>query len=155
FEPIRFTDCLKNALGEPRHLEGIVTLERDSHGEYVGVRGVVRDVSERRQAELALKKQNEEYRLLFDSNPCPMYVCEEKTLAFVAVNQAAIDHYGYSREEFLGMTTLEMRTEDGAPALLGDFSNNPSLLNGSGSWKHKKKDGSIIDVDVNWHRLDF
>ena len=155
FEPIRFTDCLNNAFGELRHLEGIVTLERGSHGEYVGVRGVVRDVSERRRAEMALEKQNEEYRLLFDSNPCPMYVCEAETLAFVAVNQAAIDHYGYSREEFLEMTTLEMRTTEDVPALLGHIANNPLLTNGSGSWKHKKKDGSIIDVDVNWHRLDF
>src|SRR5262252_2617166 len=63
FEPVRFTDCLRNALGEMRHLEGIVTFERDSHGAYVGVRGVVRDVSERRHAELALQKQSEEYRL--------------------------------------------------------------------------------------------
>ena len=155
FEPIRFTDCLKNALGELRHLEGIVTLERDSHGEYVGVRGVVRDVSERRQAEIALEKQNDEYRLLFDSNPCPMYVCEEKTLAFVAVNQAAIDHYGYSREEFLEMTTLEMRPADDESALLGHIAASPLLRNGAGSWKHKKKDGTIIDVDVNWHKLDF
>src|SRR6185295_223326 len=106
---------LKNAEGELRHLEGIVTLACDSHGEYVGVRGVVRDVSERRQAEIALERQNAEYRLLFDSNPCPMYVCEAKTLAFVAVNQAAIDHYGYSREEFLEMTTLEMRTTADVP----------------------------------------
>jgi PAS domain S-box-containing protein len=155
FEPIRFTDCLKNSLGELRHLEGIVTLERDSHGAYVGVRGVVRDVSERRQAEIALEKQNQEYRLLFDSNPCPMYVCEEKTLAFVAVNKAAIDHYGYSREEFLEMTTLEMRTADDVPALLGHVTNTPLLRNGSGSWKQKKKDGSTIDVDVSWHKLDF
>ena len=78
FEPVRFTDCLRNALGEMRHLEGIVTFERDSHGAYVGVRGVVRDVSERRHAELALQKQNEGYRLLFDSNPCPIYVCDEE-----------------------------------------------------------------------------
>jgi PAS domain S-box-containing protein len=68
---------------------------------------------------MALEKQNEEYRLLFDSNPCPMYVCEAETLTFVAVNQAAIDHYGYSREEFLEMSTLEMRTTDDVPALLG------------------------------------
>lgn len=154
FEPIRFTDCLQNALGELRHLEGIVTLERDFHGEYVGVRGVVRDVSERRNAEIALEKQNEEYRLLFDSNPCPMYVCDEKTLAFLAVNQAAIDHYGYSREEFLTMTTLEIRPTDDVPALLEHLAAHVQH-NGSSRWTHKKKDGSIIDVDVNWHRLDF
>ena len=155
FEPIRFTDCLQNALGEPRHLEGIVTLERDSHGECVGVRGVVRDVSERRQAEIALEKQNEEYRLLFDSNPCPMFVCDQSSLALLAVNQAAIDHYGYTREEFLGMTTLEMRPADDVPALLGQATENPLLSNGCGSWKQKKKDGTVIDVDVNWHKLDF
>src|SRR5580765_4555377 len=51
FEPIRFTDCLKNALGEPRYLEGILTLERNPRGEFVGVRGVVRDITERRHAE--------------------------------------------------------------------------------------------------------
>src|SRR4029078_4918566 len=46
-------------------------------------------------------------------------------------------------------------TTDDVPALLGHNTRNPSLTNGSGSWRHKKKDGSIIDVDVNWHRLDF
>ena len=155
FEPIRFTDCLKNALGELRHLEGIVTLERDSHGEYVGVRGVVRDVSERRRAELALQKQNEEYRLLFDSNPCPMYVCDELMREFLAVNQAAIDHYGYSRDEFLKMTTLALSPAEGVPAFLAYASDDLRRQGGAGPWKHKKKDRSIIDVDVNWHKLDF
>ena len=153
FEPIRFTDCLPNALGELRHLEGIVTLERDSHGAYVGVRGVVRDVSERRQAELALQKQNEEYRLLFDSNPCPMYVCDDRMESFLAVNQAAIEHYGYFREEFLHMSTQSIRPADGVPPFLGD-PRDPRHY-GAGPWKHKKKDGSVIDVDLNWHKLDF
>src|SRR6266849_2901494 len=50
FEPVRFTNCVKNALGEPRYLEGIVTLERDAQGEFLGVRGVVRDVTEQQMA---------------------------------------------------------------------------------------------------------
>src|SRR5204863_1519993 len=111
-ESIRFTDCLKNALSEERYLEAIVTIERDTHGHNVAVRGVVRDVTDHRFAEVTLKKQNEEYRLLFESNPCPMYVCDERTLKFLAVNQSAIEHYGYSREEFLKMSAQDVRPAD-------------------------------------------
>jgi PAS domain S-box-containing protein len=244
FEPIRFTSCLKNALGELRYLEGLVSLERDSLGASLGVRGVVRDVTdqqttekalresegryrvvaetasdaimtidestkilfanpaaekifgypvsellgsslgrlipeysshlvnvggvnssapaqqqteckaisvsgrhhdghevpleisfgqvfadgkrvfttvvrditERQRAQAALEKQNEEYRILFESNPCPMYVCAENTLEFLAVNEAAVHHYGYSREEFLRMTALDIRPAEDVPA---------------------------------------
>jgi PAS domain S-box-containing protein len=156
FEPIRFTHCLNNALGEERHLEGIVTIERNSQGEGLAVRGVVRDVTERRHAEAALEKQSEEYRLLFESNPCPMYVCDENSLAFLAVNQAAVDHYGYSREEFLKMTVLDIRPREEVPGLLTYLAKQMrSEHQAAGTWRHQKKDGSVIDVDVNWHRLDF
>jgi PAS domain S-box-containing protein len=155
FEPIRFTHCLSNALGEERYLEGIVTIERNSQGEGLAVRGVVRDVTERRHAEAALEKQSEEYRLLFESNPCPMYVCDEKSLAFLAVNQAAVDHYGYSREEFLRMSALDIRPREEAPALLTYIAQHMASHDAAGTWKHQKKDGSVIDVDVNWHKLDF
>ena len=151
-EPIRFTDCLKNALGEERYLEAIVTIERDTHGHNVAVRGVVRDVTDHRFAEVTLKKQNEEYRLLFESNPCPMYVCDERTLKFLAVNQSAIEHYGYSREEFLKMSAQDVRPADASPAVFSgvDAADHAPLV-----WKHQKKDGTVIDVNVNWHRLDF
>ena len=155
FEPIRFTDHLKNALGEERYLEGIVTIDRDARGNSVAVRGVVRDVTDRRLAELTLEKQNEEYRLLFESNPCPMYLCDERTLAFLAVNQSAVDHYGYSREEFLQMTARDIRPESELPRLMSYLATNRSDRDASGVWKHQKKDGTIIDVNVNWHRLDF
>jgi PAS domain S-box-containing protein len=154
-EPIRFTECLKNALGEERYLEGIVTIERDSQGKGVAVRGVVRDVTDRRVFEIALKKQNEEYRLLFESNPCPMYVCDERSLAFLAVNQSAVDHYGYSREEFLQMTARQIRPADEVPTLLSYLEGNKDDRRAAGVWKHQKKNGVVIDVNVNWHRLDF
>jgi PAS domain S-box-containing protein len=155
FEPIRFTDSLNNALGEQRFLEGIVTLERDSRGDYIGLRAVVRDVTDRRQAERALEKQNQEYRLLFESNPCPMYVCDEQSLEFLAVNQAAIQHYGYSQEEFLQMTALDIRPKEDASALLSYVAANQKRHASAGAWKHRKKDGSIIEVDVSWQKLDF
>jgi PAS domain S-box-containing protein len=283
-EPIRFTSCLDNALGEMRYLEGIVSIERDSHGALLGVRGVVRDVTdqqlaekalresearyrvvaetasdaimtideatkilfanpaaekifgyrlselvgssltrlvpeysgdlyrngivdhpfdpserqvglkaisvpgvhkdgheipleisfgqvfidgqrvftavardvtERQRAEAALQKQNEEYRLLFDSNPCPMYVCAEDTLEFLAVNEAAVNHYGYSREEFLEMTVLDIRPPEDVPLLLSYVAEHQQRYDAAGDWKHRRKDGSLIDVEVNWQKLDF
>ncbi len=155
FEPIRFTECLKNALGELRYLEGIVTRERDPRGEYLEVRGVVRDVTDRKLAEAALAKQNDEYRLLFESNPFPMYVCDEQTLKFIAVNQAAINHYGYSLEEFLSMTASDIRPAEDVRAFLSYIESHPHRGDAAGVWKHRKKDGSLIDVEVNWHKLDF
>src|SRR5256714_2565621 len=155
FEPIRFTDCLHNALGEERYLEGIVTIERDSQDRSVGVRGVVRDVTDRRMAEGALQKQNEEYRLLFESNPCPMYVLDERTLAFLAVNQSAVNHYGYSREEFLNMSAQDIRPASDLPTLRSYLAQHPERNDSAGVWKHRKKDGTIIEVEVNWHKLDF
>lgn len=115
---------------------------------------VVRDVTERQRAEAALQKQNEEYRILFESNPCPMYVCAEGTLEFLAVNEAAVNHYGYSREEFLNMTVLDIRPTTDA-SLPVDADDNPENNYEGGVWKHRKKDGSIIDVYVNWQKLDF
>lgn len=155
FEPVRFTRCLKNALGEPRYLEGILTLDRDVGSQHAGVRAVLRDVTERQQAETALHKQAEEYRILFESNPCPMYVCDERTLDFLAVNDAAVKHYGYSRAEFLGMNARDIRPDEEVPALMAYVATTTPNRGEAGTWKHRKKDGTIIDVEVNWHNLDF
>jgi PAS domain S-box-containing protein len=116
---------------------------------------VVRDVTERQRAEAALQKQNEEYRILFESNPCPMYVCAEDSLEFLAVNEAAVKHYGYSRDEFLGMTVLDIRPAEDVDPLLSYMAEHQERNDHAGSWKHRKKDGSIIDVEVNWQKLDF
>ena len=155
FAPVRFTDEVKNASGENRFLEGIVTVERDAQGQCLGVRGVIRDVTDRRRAELALQKQNEEYRLLFEANPCPMYLCDEKTLAFVAVNRAAIDKYGYTYEEFLQRTIWDIRPAQDIPRLQSYLATQEDRHAAAGVWQHQKKDGTVIDVEVNWHKLDF
>jgi PAS domain S-box-containing protein len=154
FEPVRFTRCLKNALGEPRYLEGILTLDRDG-SPHAGVRAVLRDVTERQQAETALHKQAEEYRILFESNPCPMYVCDERTLDFLAVNDAAVKHYGYSRAEFLGMNARDIRPDEEVPALVAYVATTTANRGEAETWRHRKKDGTIIDVEVSWHKLDF
>jgi PAS domain S-box-containing protein len=100
-------------------------------------------------------KSEAEYRLLFETNPQPMYVCDEKTLAFLAVNDAAVRHYGYSREEFLAMSVKEIRPAEEVPALLNHIAKNTGTHDSAGEWLHRKKDGTVIDVEVTWHKLDF
>ena len=85
-----------------------------------GVVLVFRDVTLRRRAQRQLEESESRYRLLFESNPAPMWVYDARTLAFLAVNHAATAHYGYTREEFLGMTLRDIRPPEDVPALLAD-----------------------------------
>jgi PAS domain S-box-containing protein len=101
------------------------------------------------------ERSDDRYQLLFERNPLPMWVFDIATLRFLAVNDAAIRHYGYSREEFLGMTIKEIRPVEDIPALLADVSNNRSSPYVTSIWRHRKKDGTLIDVEVTSHEFQF
>jgi PAS domain S-box-containing protein len=117
--------------------------------------GFVRDITERTQAVQALRDSERQYRLLFDGNPHPMWVFDLETLSFLAVNEAAIQHYGYSREEFLGMTVKDIRPAEDVPTLLADIARGTTGVDLSGTWTHRKKDGTLIDVEITSHQLTF
>lgn len=114
-----------------------------------------RMIIDRAKAEQTLRESEERYRLLFESNPHPMWVYDLESLAFLAVNDAAVAHYGYSREEFLGMTIKDIRPRDDVPALLDNVSRVTPGLDMAGTWRHRKKDGTLIDVEITSHTLDF
>jgi PAS domain S-box-containing protein len=119
-----------------------------------------RDVTDRKQAEDSLRDSEQQYRLIFDGNPIPMWVFDQETLAFLEVNDAAIQHYGYSREEFLAMTLRDIRPPSEVPAML-EYAHKlvaeetPTKLGLAGVWVHRKKDGNLIDVEIKWSTISF
>jgi PAS domain S-box-containing protein len=118
----------------------------------------------RHSAEEALRDSEARYRLLFESNPHPMWVFDCETLAFLAVNRAAIAHYGYSEAEFLSMKITDIRPHQDINRLYQTLSRitaattDKSMTTGHnqvGVWKHRKKNGTLIDVEIVVHRLTF
>ena len=113
---------------------------------------VHRELRERRRAE-------ESYRLLFESNPHPMYVYDAASTGVVAVNDAALECFGYSREEFLALSVENLACERErerlrtATASVQDGSR--SGLTFSGVWRARRKDGSEIDVEMHHARPVF
>lgn len=110
---------------------------------------------ERAKFEQALKDSEERYRLLFECTPQPIWVYDEDSLAFLAVNESALGTYGYSREEFLSMTIKDIRSGEEVPALLIKTAagvDGPVLTS---PWRHKKKNGSVIYVEITSHPLQF
>ncbi|HLY62032.1 MAG TPA: PAS domain S-box protein [Terriglobia bacterium] len=110
---------------------------------------------EKRQAIEAHRRTEAEYRLLFDGNPHPMWVYDLETFEFVAVNETAAAHYGYSREEFLAMTIKEISPPDEVPAVLERIAQSEGVGDRKEIRKHRKKDGSIIDVELISHPVLF
>lgn len=112
--------------------------------------------SHARQREHALLVASEgSFRALFAENPLPMYVFDTTTLAFLEVNRAAIDRYGYSREAFLERTILDIRPPEDREALIVMVRNEPSPINHAGHWHHLTADGRVLDVDVTSHATTF
>jgi|GEM_PF-1107386 len=95
-----------------------------------------------------LRVNEEKYRYLFDNNPQPMYIYDIETLAFLEVNQAAIDHYGYSKEEFMSMNLKEIRPQEDIPEFLIDVKDKRKTYKPAGTWRHTKKNGELIYVDI-------
>lgn len=102
------------------------------------------------RANLRAKKSEEKYRALFDKSPLPKWVFSNDSLRFLLVNDAAVRHYGYSREEFMDMTMNDIRPAEDVPALKklmapileGNFLEG----NNTGEARHKKKNGEVINV---------
>jgi diguanylate cyclase (GGDEF)-like protein/PAS domain S-box-containing protein len=104
---------------------------------------------------ITTSRQREQYRLLFDNNPHPMWIFDQQSLEFLKVNEAAVAHYGYTPEAFSRMTLRDLRLPEEVPALEQQIRRGSDLTLTSGPWTHIKRDGTQIKVEVAAHGIQF
>jgi two-component system cell cycle sensor histidine kinase/response regulator CckA len=109
----------------------------------------------KKQADEALGDSEQRYRDLFEKNPNPMWVYDKETLRILAVNDAGVSTYGYSRDEFLGLTLRDIRPAEEVPAMLTSVAEPSPGYSRRGSWRHLRKDGSVMEVEIAGHDLDW
>jgi PAS domain S-box-containing protein len=133
----------------------VITALTDGAGKLRGFSKVTRDITEHKRAQEFLQESEERHRKLFDNNPHPTWVFDRETLRFLAVNAAAVRKYGYSVDEFLTMTIKEIRPTEDIPALVESVGRLQDGKGSAGIWRHRPKDGTVIDVEITSYALNF
>ncbi len=143
--------------GRVIYMEQRSVLVFDELGRLAALEGIARDVTDRQQVEESLRQSETRYRQLFEAHPLPMWVYDLETLRFLAVNSAAIQLYGYTREEFLAMTIRDIRPEEEISRLddaVAYAREHHSYMQSSG-WRHRTRDGRVFEVEIWSHPITF
>ena len=102
-----------------------------------------------------LRESQVKFEFLFSDTPLPLFLYDCETLQYIEVNQATIDKYGYTRDEFLRMKITDIRPAEDVPRLMARVRQSHSELENLGVWRHCLKDGRIIDVEITSRFLDW
>ncbi len=103
-----------------------------------------------------LKRSEESFRIILEKNPIPMWVFDHESLRFLTVNEAAAAHYGYSKDQFLTMTVLDIRRPEYREKLLEHVPAGKNVNYRAGRvWRHLKADGTEIEVAIYANALEF
>lgn len=129
---------------------------KNANGDIVAVIITSTDDTDRKKAEEDLKQSEKHYRFLFENNPQPAWIYDLENFAFLQVNQAAISYYGYSEKEFLSMTIRDIRPGEELDILEEEIKRVKDSNNAMDrTWKHRKKNGEVIEVMIRSTGFDF
>jgi len=148
----RIARPLKQLTGDARALTRGVTGHRAVAGGPEEIRllseafNQMADTVERRNAALADSERR--YRLLFDSNPLPMWAWDAESKVILAVNEAAIAHYGYVREHFLSLMITDLIDDSQQGRFTESRLPFVESRQGAGTWTHRKADGTLVEMEV-------
>lgn len=117
--------------------------------------GLTREIEERKRAEEVIRASEERFRHLFQSHPLPMWVYDKESLRFLEVNESAVVIYGYSKKEFLEMRITEIRPPEDIQSLKEDLAKKRDARQFSGPWRHRLKDGRVVEVEIVSHETSF
>lgn len=109
----------------------------------------------RLEADKQVRESEDRNRLFFESSPLPMWIYDQETLRFLSVNEAALAQYGYSNQEFLDLTLEDIHVADDRDRLLTHVAQLGPLVNKSGTWRHRKKNGLIFEVEITSQRIEY
>jgi len=117
--------------------------------------GSMIDITKRKKAEEELRSSEQKYKLLFESNPSPLWMIAKDDLSIIAVNEAAANLYGYTRDELLNMSVKELRPAEDFEAQLERYRKEADGSTDIGPIRHIKKDGSLMFVEIIAHDIIF
>jgi PAS domain S-box-containing protein len=146
---------LQKELGEHRSARASLTDMTEALERRVQERtaALEREIAQRRATEAELLKSREQFRHLFLSNPLAMWIYDRDTQRFLEVNDAAIENYGYTRDEFLNMQLGDIRPPEELARLRAALEADAGAYEQSNNWRHRRKNGEIITVDVFTHEI--
>jgi PAS domain S-box-containing protein len=133
------------------HIAATISPIRNAEGVVIGASKIARDITAGKRAGELLRASENLYRLLFESNPTSTLLYEQENLAFLSVNEAAVRHYGFTREEFSAMTMADLALPGEIPAFVQKLSALTAEAGNSGIWRHRKKDGKLAEMEITSH----
>lgn len=144
---------LRRPTGEVR--EGIVSAQLEEHEGQQYAIAIVQDLTEHHRAQAELMAAEVRFRVFFDNVPLPIWVFDLETLGILDANPAAAHAYGYSIDELLSMTILDIRPPADREALQSHLPHLWHNSGDSGVWRHQKKDGTPMDMSISGYTFEL